>query len=137
MGRHAPALGRANEDIGGKNSEVGCPALQHATDILDAGYPAAVTLRGHVHVLNIEVHETGVVEYPLPAGFNVVPTDQGLPARMNAQGPGRGLPRRLHGVDIEGAESVIKTLVGRFDGLDVSILGRQVTSGQYGPLFRD
>ena len=68
MGRHAPALGRADEDVGGKNSEVGCPALQHAGDVLDAGYPAAVTFDGHVHVLDVEVHEGGVVEYPLTRG---------------------------------------------------------------------
>ena len=95
VGDHAPFIraaraarttGTADEDVSGQHSKVVGAPLKHTADVFDAGDPTGVADHRYVDVLDVEVHQAGVVEDTPPAITNKFPAHDGLPAGVDAHG---------------------------------------------------
>ena len=84
MGDHPPPQRRPDEYVGGEDTKVTGPTLEHAADVFHTSNPAAISGYRHVNVLNVEVHQGGVLEDSPPAVPYGLPAYDGLPARVDA-----------------------------------------------------
>ena len=111
----------SHEDIGSQDAKALGLAFNDAGDAFYAGYETAIAFHGDIDVVDVEVHESGAIENPLPGAAYIAPTNDGLPAGVNAQSAVGLLPNGVHLSQIQRAKSVVETLVGVSEGEYVGI----------------
>ncbi len=119
-----PVIPGSHEDIGSQDAKALGLTFNDAGDAFDAGYETAIAFHGDIDVVDVEVHQSGAVENPLPGAAYIAPAYDGLPAGVNAQGAVGLLPNGVHLSQIQRAEGVIETLVGVSEGEYVGVFGK-------------